>query len=440
MITKLVLLFSLAFSLLGATPVVNRYLPTHTAPSLVRLLEKKPGIHMSMTAAHAAKASAQVHDEKQLHQFDGLLEIDGQYNLQDLITGGKEATTSFTPPFARETGGDAWANQALLFGAKSSLSMYGMHVGGHVPLGKGFVLGFHAPFWHLEGRQRYIFPITQDSQTISLPDAEQVRRFRQYVHRDLGLQPGDWIKDTVGDVSFWGQAGASWDYAWLFRNISLEGRLAVSAPTGAYANVAYPSSIPVGNDGHWGVALTVQPQAELKENIRLAVPVTVTIKPAATHKRRLPVFAEAPQFGALTGRVHVKQGATVTVAPELTMEHLVDDLHFSTAFVWTHHFADTWTDMRHDTTTIPSFLTRTTLPDPVPAGVTAAQQEALVNAVIADKKARTDWRRSYIRFDAQYTLAKTRIAPVLRIVFDYCISNTRAAKAHQITSQLSWRF
>lgn len=440
MVIKLCLLFSLALSLLGANPVVNRYLPTHTTPGLARIFEKQPGINMGITAAHAAKASAQVDDEKQLHQFDGLLEIDGRYNLQDLIVGGKETITGYVPPFVRETGGDAWTNQSLLFGAKSSLSMYGVNLGGSLPLGTFFSLGFHAPFWHLEARQRYVFPITEDSQTISLPDAEQVRRFRQYVHRDLGLKPGDWVKDTVGDISWWAQGGYSWDYLWLFRNLSVEGRVAVSAPTGTYANMSYPSSIPVGNDGHWGVALTLLPQVEVKENIRLAVPVTVTIKPAATHKRRLSVFTESSNFGAITGRVQIKPGATLTIAPELTMEHLIDDLHFSLGFIWTHHYADTWSDMREDTTTKPSYLTRTTIPEPIPAGLTTAAQTAIINSVAADKKARTDWRRSYVRFDAQYATAKSKFAPVVRLTFDYCLSNTRAAKTHQITGQFSWRF
>ena len=315
-----------------------------------------------------------------------------------------------------------------------------MHIGVQVPLGvSGLSIGADIPFWHVEARQRYRYPITQDSQYISLPDREQVHRFRQYVHKDIGLKPGDWVKDSVGDTTGWLQWQRQWRYVWLLRSVQLGARVGISAPTGRYPSTDFPSSVPVGGDGHWGCALSVLPSCQLKEGLHIGVPFTLVMQSPHTRNRRIPTYTEAAQFSPLVGKAQVRPGATVRVAPYITVEHLVENVHFSLAYIRTKHFADTWYDKR-PTMSTPSYLTRTSLP---------VSLAGMIPAIPLDKnrdykKEQSLWESSYLSFDIEYQLAKhfsyATQAPVLRIVFDYCLSGERVARTHKISGQISWRF
>lgn len=443
MYTKNLLLFLLfPLSLVAVSPVANRFVPFVTTPELPVYLSKRPTVTIGLSAAHAPKAFNKDDENDQfMHSFDGLLEMSGLYNLQDLITAGAETFAGYTTPFLREkTGGDAWANHEMYFAARSSLAAYGAHLGVHMPITKGVSCGVQVPFWHMEARQRYEYPIAQNSQTISLFDAEQVRRFRRYAHQDFNLKPGDWQQQSIGDVTGYLQWAHSWPYAWLLRSITLGLRAAVSAPTGMQADTSYPSAVPMGNDGHWAGSLTLLPSFELKECLRLNVPISVSGMLAHTGQRRLATYTEPHVFSPLLASTRVVPGATLRVAPQITVEHLIEDLHFSIGYAWTKHWKDYWYDKRVNPAT-PSYLTRETLPVVIP-GLTAAQQKAMVDQNVLNKRARTAWERAYVTFDVRYEISGTRrtYRPQLRFFCDYCVSGNHAARMSQIGAQLSWQF
>lgn len=443
MYAKNLLFLTLFPSLLSAlSPTANRFMPFVSTPELPLYMQQRPTVTLGLSAAHSSKAfNKEDETDQYMHAFDGLLELSGLYNLQGLITAGSEALTGYQTPFMREkTGGDAWANQDMYFAAHSSLGAYGVHLGIHLPVAKGVSCGVHAPFWHMEARQRYNYPIAQNSQTISLFNAEQVRRFRRYAHQDFGLKPGDWHQQSIGDVTGYLQWARSWQYPWLLRSITLGLRATVSAPTGIRADSAYPSAIPAGNDGHWAGSLSVLPSFELKEGLRLAVPVSVSGMLPHTTVRRIATYAEPHVFSPLQGLVRIVPGATLRVMPQITVEHLIENVHCSIGYAWTKHWADTWQDKRENKAT-PSFLSRETVPG-APAGWTAAQQKAAAGRNKEIKREKSSWDRAYVTLDVRYEVSGTRrvYSPQLRLFCDYCVSGNRAAHMSNIGGQLSWQF
>lgn len=443
MYAKNLLFFTLLPSVLGAfSPAANRFMPFVTTPELPVYLQQRPTVTMGVSAAHASKAFNKDDENDQfMHSFDGLLEISGLYNLQGLIAAGSEAITGYQTPFMREkTGGDAWANQEMYFAARSSLGVYGAHLGIHLPIARGVTCGVQVPFWHMEARQRYDYPIAQNSQTISLFDAEQVRRFRRYAHQDFGLKPGDWHQQSIGDVTGYLQWARSWQYPWLLRSITFGLRAAVSAPTGIRADSAYPSAIPAGNDGHWVGSLSMLPSFELKEGLRLTVPVSVSGMLPHTASRRIATYAEPHVFSPLQGLVRIVPGATLRVMPQITVEHLIENVHCSIGYAWTKHWADAWYDKREDKTK-PSFLSRETVPTALP-NLTAAQQTLMVNQNKQNKKEKSAWERAYVTLDVRYEMSGSQRAyrPQLRLFCDYCVSGSHAARMSNIGAQLSWQF
>jgi hypothetical protein len=393
---------------------------------------------VGLTAAHANQTFSQSDSTDFRYNFGGLLELDGKYRLQGLITAGDETIPGYKKPFTRESGGDAWARDHMYFSARSTLFLMGVHLGIQIPY-KDWLFGAHVPFWHVEARQKYGYPITKDSQNISLPAVDQVMRFHQYTHQDFGLKPDDFVAESIGDISLFAQWGRSWNYLWLLRSASLGARLAISAPTARYANTAYPASIPFGGDAHWGIAASILPAAELQEAIHFSMPMTFVWQPKATHKRRVATYREPSIFSPLIAPVTVTPGATFRIAPQVTMEHLVDNLHCSLGYVRTTHWADDWDDARSDKTT-PAFPSRNTVPSGV---VTASAPQSLAN-MRDEHRTSTAWHSGYVSFDAQYEMSdvfqNTKNAPVLRLTYDYCLSGERVARTHQLTVQLGWRF
>lgn len=438
MMKKLFALLCVPTFLFATSPVVSRYLPSHTASELVLPSVSGANVTVGLTAAHANQTFSQSESSDFRYSFGGLLELDGKYSLQRLITAGSETLTGYQKPFSRESGGDAWVNNDMFFSARSTLFLMGAHLGIQLPY-KQWVFGAHIPFWHIEARQQYKYPIAKDTQYVPLPSINQVMRFHQYTHEDFGLKPDDFVAESVGDISLFAEWRKRWNYLWLFRSASIGGRLAVSAPTAAYANTAYPASIPLGGDGHWGIAASILPMAELQEGIRFRMPMTLAWQPKATQRRRVATYAEPSIFSPLVAPVTVTPGATFRIAPQIAIEHLADNLHLAIGYVRTKHWADDWEDARASKPT-PAFPSRTTVPSDV---ITASVPSSLANMRDIHRTA-TSWFSGYVTFDAQYEMAdifaSRKHAPVLRVTYDYCLSGERVARTHQLTVQLGWRF
>ena len=99
MINYLLLLGCFSTALSATSPVVSRYLPSHTCPEVAMRESVRPSVSVAMSAAHAAKTFGQDVTKSYTHQFDGLLEIGGRYDLHGLINAAHETITGYTPPF-----------------------------------------------------------------------------------------------------------------------------------------------------------------------------------------------------------------------------------------------------------------------------------------------------------------------------------------------------
>ncbi len=466
-----IIVFSVAFScsLQGSGPLVNRYIPSFCMTSLDKIIsgESRPIITVSASAGHASRASA-LFDQpeerpntqgispstdapkfsplQETYRFDGLMEMGGWYDLHELVSSAQEANSHFVSPFVRETGGSALATRQLLFGARSSVSLYGLDIAVRLPLRYGFSCGFSLPLWHVEARQRYQFPVTVADQMLaeSIPQIEQAHRFRQMVHADLGMVQKDWIVNGVGDISVWMEQVKTWSRVWLLRTIQMGHRITISAPTGVKNDSAYPASFAVGNAGSWGFAYTFLPRLEVKEGIWVQVPFTVTGQSRSEYVQRLPVYSEAAPFGALVAPVRTAPGASISCEPSLSFQHFIDHLHLSFGFSWLKHYSDTLYDLRKNPS-VESYLTRTTIPEGS-FGAQARYNDAqrMIVAQRKMKKAYSGWNRMYLLFAAQYELRdlfpRMRHAPVFNLGLHYCVANSHAAKLHQVSAGLSWQF
>lgn len=144
--------------LTATTPVINRYFPSIPKEPLSLVTGRSAQLSISSSAAHTSKSFAQVSDDRAMHRLDGLLELDGRYDLKGIAHSATSTLPSYTLPFFSETGGHAWLDRNLVFDARSSLSMYAAHVQAQLPLWEHGMIGFHLPFMHVEARQRYHFP------------------------------------------------------------------------------------------------------------------------------------------------------------------------------------------------------------------------------------------------------------------------------------------
>lgn len=427
-------------------PLINRYIPTFfmTPTQLLTVPSSRPQISVMASAGHASKSSPMFGQSQEMYRFDGLMEMGGWYDLHELVASATTADASFSSPFAQETGGNTLASRQLLFGAQSSISLYGLDITTVIPLKAGFKCGISVPLYHVEARQRYDFPVTAADQTISQPQIEQAHRMRQAAHKSLGMMQRDWIVDKIGDINGWVEYLKTWSRVWLLRTIQFGGRMSVSVPTGAKEDAAYPASFALGNRGSWGFGLTLLPRFEVKELIWLQVPFTVIAQTPVTREQRLPVYGESMQFGVLQGLVKTVPGVSIATEPSLMFQHFIDNLHVCFGFSFLKHYTDALTDMRGDQT-VESYLTRTTLPaGSFGSGAGPIDTKRIIGSQKQMKRMYTGWSRMYLTFGLQYELAdlfaKSKYAPTFNLGIHYCIGDTRSAKMHQVTTGLSWRF
>jgi|GEM_PF-2363025 len=449
MINRLVLAAIAAFapfSLVASSIVVNRFIPSFVACAgqAVDLPTMRPTIKATMSIGHASRASALINDPRQLYKFDGIMEMSGWYDLRELIASTQDANPSFVSPMAQETGGVALTNLQLLFGARSSVSLYGTALQLTLPFNKHVRAGIEMPIWHVETRQEYGFPVVSNDDSMLPAQREQVQRFRQQTHAYLGLAQKDWIVTGLGDVSCWVEGLHTWDYLWLIRTFQLSGTLFTTLSSAKKRDLSSPASFSLGAQSV-GIGLTLAPRAEIKEGIWINLPVSVVAQTPYQTTERIPAYAEPLPFGALTGTLRTVPGVTVAIEPSLVLMHFIDNLHLTFGLSWTKHYADRFEDKRPAGSS-PSYLTRTALPaNSFGASTQPAQgQWHSVQMNKYAKQASTNWHRTYLHLGLQYELTdlfpRLKYAPALDVALHYCVGDARAARMHQISAGFSWRF
>lgn len=442
------------FSLSAVGPVVSRYIPSFIASSAgaVQLPAARPTVSITSRNSHAYNSSSFVHEPRELYKFDGLMEMAGLYDFHEMACSAKEGAPTVASPFYRETGADTLASHQLIFGAQSSLSCYGLDFAVEVPLSSHVKCGAVLPLLHVEARQKYEFPVASINQSLPLAQIEQAHRLRQLLHQDLGMLQKDWIVNSIGDLSVWAEYMQEWSYIWLLRTLQIGGRISVSAPTAKTEDVAYPASFALGNPGSWGIGVSFMPRAEIKESIWFQSPFTLVVQTPSLRHQRLPVYSEPMQFGVLQGAVRTVPGITVSWEPALFLSHFMENLHVFGGVSLVKHYSDAVFDLRGAAAS-PSYLTRATVPRGSRAGVpggldgaslSTAGQMGLVQLQQEHKKLYSSWQRTYLMLGAQYELvglfSGIKYAPTLNLNLNYCVGATRAARMHEVSAGLSWRF
>jgi len=435
-----------AFSLSASVPVANRFIPSFEVPieNLANITSTRPLVSLSSRVLHASHASPLTQDQYETYAFDGLMEMDGLYDLHEIVAAAKEATPDFVSPFTSETGGNTLMSRQLLFGARSSVTAYATALNASMPLGKGISAGLSVPLWHVEARQRYDFPVMTGDYVLSQPQREQAQRFRQMLHQNLEMVQRDWVVNAIGDVSCWAEATKTWHYWWLLRTMQWAVRLSASAPTAPKEDLAYPSSFALGNRGSWGFGIGLHPRFEIKECIWLQLPFSVLLQTPSTFAQRLPAYAEPRSFGVLQGVVKTTPGITLRFEPTLTLQHFLENLHVLVGLSWSKHFADKVVDLRQNPET-PSYLTRSSLPEGAfGSTLSLADQRRRLDAEISRKRAFSAWHTTHLMACINYELAdiftKMKYPPMITAGLQYCIGTKHAAKMHQVHVGLSWRF
>jgi len=428
------------------SPVVNRYLAPAFSPFVSETTVSKGALHVSLFASQASKIFTEKQKDRTLYEHNGILELDGPYRLTSLVTALQKKAEGegkpYVSPFAREAGGSAWAGRNLVFGAQSSLLLFGANVASEYAVTPHIRCGVDLPFMRVEARERYVFPATKADKSLSVANQEQVQRLRRYVNEDVGLTVGDWTKEGIGDTTVWLSYAQRWGRKGLLRSSSLAGRFAVSLPTSSVRDERYASSIPFGGNGHWGIGVTLTPQAEIKEGWRFACPISFIGQTRTTRVRRLAQYDEADIFSPLKGKTMVQPGFTCTLYPQLTLEHATENLHVTLGWNFTKHWKDRVTDMRSDTKRVPSFVTRTQLP--TFSLYSPAKQRELVDNNIERKRTLSSWHTHYITLHAAYELCDLfpakRYAPLAQFGFDYALSGKNHVRTYTVTMAFSWRF
>jgi hypothetical protein len=441
--------------------VVNRSIPDQFLLDSLVIGKSRVSARVRAGACFATHSTSASRDASQAYQYDGLLEMKGRYDLQTLVAAAESVNSSYVSPFQKETGGAVWdTSPRLLFGAQSTVSLYEATCEALVRVYKNLVCGVAVPVIKAEARQRYEFPVTENSQHFSPSDLEQVQRLRQATHRDLGFKQGDWVESGLGDATVFAASAQKWDRAWLLRTVEFAGMLEVTLPTSGSRNVEYPSAFPLGAGGGWSLGAGVRPRIELKEGIWISCPLLLAWQAPHTETQRLSVGLEAENFGGLIGQVKTSPGLTFSFLPKITFNHLIDNLHFSIGYYWARHYADTQEDMRSDQSAA-SYLTRTSMPDRTirneqvlkvmaqeqqlpPYLIRQIGHEASPEYCREQKVAYSTWRRAILRLGMDYELVdlfpKMAKPPLLSLGLDYCVSSLQAAATHRLSASLSWQF
>jgi hypothetical protein len=177
------------------------------------------------------------------------------------------------------------------------------------------------------------------------PKASEVQELedsRRSVLQQIGIYGDFSTQRGVGDIDLYVRAGKYWEYTCKFRSIQVGGRLGLLIPTGERQNIHYPSSVPFGGNGHWGIYGAVDTLFELKQDWKVGLYVRLNERFPRTQCYRVPANSEMMNYGAVQASVKVSPRPTIVVSPYVDFECLREGLGVRLFYVLTKHWADEW--------------------------------------------------------------------------------------------------
>ena len=238
-----------------------------------------------------------------------------------------------------------WRNQSIPWSTPGKIQAQGIAMAWYIPLIPNLLsTGFNCLWMHAS---TYSYFNQENVQTLTYTDSKQeLDEIRRCMFNTVGLTRNYSSQFGFGDIDWYIRCGRSWHYAFKCRNFNVGGRLGLLIPTGKKQDLACPTSIPFGGNGHWGAYGAFDGLFELREDLKVGILVRVSKRFAKTACHRLTVNEEPGPLGIITGLAHVNPGLTFIFAPLIALENIREGMGASIQYTMTKHLKDTWTDAR----------------------------------------------------------------------------------------------
>lgn len=318
--------------------------------------------------------------DRSFGDFDefGYPEFNGRYNLAEIARALVENGTFSSSPVRSDYRGISQIN----FNREGRLDAEGLAFFYERFLTCNLAVGTSMLFMHANSRHEFLF----ENDCLPFPDLGPGDRtyfflLKDKLNRALGVTPPLWSKTAFGDADIYLRYGLAWDYTLKFRRIDVGLKLGMLAPIAPPAPLDNPAGFAIGGDRHWGIYGEAIVDFELKEDWFFSLLGRVSKRFARTQIKRMPVFTEPTNYGAVVGPLRTDPGVTIAFAPIATIEGLRDGLGAKLQYTLIHHFKDKLEDKRNDKS-VPVHL------DPV--------------------EARSSWGSDYVTASVFYDFAKMR--------------------------------
>lgn len=252
-------------------------------------------------------------------------------------------------------------------------------------------------------------------------DALALGQTRRYMHYLIGLCSDHSHQTGIGDIDFYFRLSNRWNYVVKCRSIYAGVRVGAIAPTAPKRNVAFPTWIPFGGDGHWGFYAALDAEFEVREDMKIGAMLRAGGRVGRTRVIRMPALEEPQQFGVVVGPMRIDPGATINIAPYVCAEGIREGLGLRVIYTLTAHEKDWFMDCRPDKFSVPANIKRL--------------------------RRTSKWASDYFSINVFYDFGKTRVddrvAPILTLCWDIPASVAvaeRTSRTNRISCGISVNF
>lgn len=333
-------LLGLSCSFVNAMIVDSRFLPLLEKPFFS--VQGQPS-HVSASFFAAAADQALLQNDK----YTGIPEIYGVINTSSGMTEHSSLDVNILGQALEAVGKPNPLGElkglSLPYRQEGKMQAQGALFAYHQAIGDYVSLGGSAMFMRFLSTQRFYLDsaaVNVSQQALDFVDV--VDKARREMFDELGLKAPVSDQAGVGDFDFYLRLGKTWDYVLKCKTLSYGTKFGVLAPAGQSNNIFYPTSVPFGGNGHWGLYTAMDFEAEVKEYWKVGLLAWVGKRFARETPQRLSVGGEPTVFGAMTGRVKVNPGFTGSISPYVTLENIRAGLGLRVQYTLTKHAHDQW--------------------------------------------------------------------------------------------------
>lgn len=332
-------LFGLIASNVQGMVYDNRYVPL-----IFKHFIRRPG-----AVVHTQFQPYFMRADRAFGDFDefGYPEFNGKYNEAEIARALVANGTFSTLPIRSDLSGIT----SIPFNREGRLDAEGLAFFYERFFTYNIAFGTSLLFMHANARHEFLF---EDDclpfPDLGLGDRTYLFLLKNRLNRALGVTPPLWSKTVVGDGDFYLRYGMAWDYTLKFRRIDVGLKLGMLAPIAPAAPLNNPAGFAIGGDRHWGVYGEMVVDLELKEDWFFSLLGRASKRFARTQIKRIPIFTEPTNYGAVVGPLNTDPGVTLVFAPIATIEGLRDGLGARLQYTIIHHFEDKLSDRRTDKT------------------------------------------------------------------------------------------